>query len=97
MKSILAVIVTVVAAMIFLHTDISPWRIVSQTDLDDLNKQIAGLKQQQEQQQQQIVTSFQAPTPHPGAWMWDPNYRTALEKTTVVGAPEIAKSREHGH
>lgn len=90
MKTIFALVVTVLAAIAFLRSDMSPWQLVSRADLDDLNRQIEELKHQS------VVVSAAA-TPHTSAWMWDPNYRTALEKTTVAGAPETSKSREHGH
>ena len=31
---------------------------------------------------------------HDGAWMRDPNYRTALEKNTILGRPEASTNRE---
>ena len=84
MKTILAVFLTIASGLVFLHSGLSSWRIVSQESLDATGKQIADLTDALNAAQQRPLAGS---TPHPGAWMWDANYRTALEKGTVSGKP----------
>ena len=44
--------------------------------------------------ERRVLVPVQPPTDHSGAWMHDPNYRSALERTTVAGHPENAKARD---
>ncbi len=88
------------AGVALLRTDWIPWRIVSRTELQAHDAAItAGARAARVQQPHGKpaagVATIPLPTPsHAGEWMRDPNYRSALEKTTVAGGPEKGKSRE---
>ena len=88
MKTLMVAILTIVLGVAYLHTDLSPWRIVDKGALDSLNQQVADLTQQLAAAQ--VHTAQVA---HTGSWMWDPSYRTALEKTTIMGVPQAATPR----
>ena len=90
MKILGTVIVTILVVIAFLHSDFCPWRIVDRSALDELNQQVTSLNAQLAARPS-VQAAAQA---HSGSWMWDPSYRTALEKTTIVGVPEDAKSRD---
>jgi hypothetical protein len=81
MKTLALLFVVGVLAVALLRSDLTPWRLVSQKELDELRAAHAQISTQRAQQQS-------------SAWMLDPNYRTSLEKTTVVGVPERSKRRE---
>ena len=91
MKILATAIIVTLLWMIFLHTDFAPWQIVSRGEIDNLHQQL-------EEKTAAVATVADAaaatPPQHTGAWMYEPGYRSALEKTTVVGRPEAAKHRD---
>ena len=88
MKTILSCLVIIGVAFFLLRSDLTPWRILSRSEIEDMMN--ARLSAQR--------SRFPQPAPHPtisnGEWMRDPNYRTSLERTTVVGRPEGAAPRD---
>lgn len=91
MKSLLVALATIGLGLGLLHSGVTGWRLVKEADIDALRAQASAVQQQQPQQ------AFPgARSPGTGAWMWDPNYRTALEKTTIIGRPEGARNRDNG-
>lgn len=97
LKILLSCLLPVAAAVALLRTDWIPWRIVSRAELQAHDAAIvaAARKPQSLNRPAAGVATIPAPTPnHSGEWMRDPNYRSALEKTTVAGGSEKAKSRE---
>jgi hypothetical protein len=88
MKELGLLLVFPAAVIGLLRTEVTPYRIVSVTELDEMKAAA--------QQAARAPLAVAAPTPvRDGQWMYDPKYRSALEKTTVVGVPEASKRREH--
>lgn len=86
MKFILTVLLTVGVGLGVLRTDLTPWRIVNKEQLQArVPAHVEG---------RMVVPAAASAADHSGDWMRDPNYRSALEKTTVVGRPEGAASRD---
>jgi len=79
MKTILTFLMAICLVVAYLRTDFSPWRIVSRDDLNALQQQATAVST--------AAAARAVAGPRTGSWMWDPNYRTALEKPTVVGRP----------
>ncbi len=101
LKILLSCLLSVASAVALLRTDWIPWRIVSRSELQAHDAAIVTTARASARTQQTRgrpaagVATIPAPTPnHSGEWMRDPNYRSALEKTTVAGGSEKAKSRE---
>ncbi len=86
MKTLLTVVFTAVGLVVLLHSDLTPWRIVGKEDALP-----AGAPHAVERRYAVPVAPTQS---HSGDWMRDPNYRSALERTTVVGRPEAAAPRD---
>ena len=86
MKSLLVSLFTAVLVVVILRMDVTPWRIVNKAELEK--------KSEPRVIERRVLVPVQASTDHSGAWMHDPNYRSALEKTTVAGHPENAKPRD---
>lgn len=84
MQSLAAALLTALAIISVLRSEITPWRIVAKADLDANAAKLAEAVAV-------ASTSKKAPP-----WMFDPAYRTSLEKTTVIGVPESSHSRENG-
>jgi len=57
-----------------LHYELTPWRVIKQEQLDRF--------------QAELTAARTIPVKKPGEWMFDPNYRTALEKTKIAGVTE---------
>ncbi len=88
MKTLLTIFVTAAAVVLLLGSGLTPWRIVRTDAPVSTNTRTLPLRR---------ATVPPNPTPdHSGDWMRDPHYRTSLEKTTLVGRPEPAASRD-GH
>ncbi len=102
LKILVSCVLTLAAAVAVLRSDWVPWRIVSRTELQAHDaaitaaaKATAARVQPPRSKPAVGVATIPLPTPsHAGEWMRDPNYRSALEKTTVAGGPEKGKSRE---
>jgi hypothetical protein len=84
MKSMAVAFMFVISVIGLLRSDLTPWRLMTVKELDEMKAS------------QVPVVAVGTPKPT-GTWMWDSTYRTSLEKTTVIGRPEGAKSREIGH
>jgi hypothetical protein len=82
MKILFGAIRAVVLFVLLLRSEVTPWRIVRAEDLERPN-----------QPTRVLIPVTRAAEPS-GDWMRNPNYRTALEKTTVVGRPEQAAERD---
>ena len=87
MKALAAMLFFPMGMVGLLRSDMTPWRLVSAQELDELRARATSVSQEVAQ------TSAQQSQ---GAWMHEPTYRSALEKTTVIGVPERSKSREAG-
>ena len=85
MKSLLLAFLFVAGIIGILRSDMTPFRLKTAQELDEMQMSAA-----------QAALAGKPPQ-HNGGWMWDSNYRTPLEKTTVIGVPERSKSREYGH
>ena len=101
LKILVSCVLTLAAAVALLRFDWIPWRIVSRTELQAHDAAItaaakaAATRVPPRSNPTAGVATIPLPTPsHAGEWMRDPNYRSALEKTTVAGGPEKGKSRE---
>lgn len=88
MKFILTVLLTVGVGIGVLHSDLTPWRIVNKEQLQARAPALV--------ERRVVVPAAPPAADHSGDWMRDPNYRSALEKTTVVGRPEGAAARDLG-
>lgn len=92
MKTIIVALVTAALVLVVLNTGLTPWRIVKGTT--------ASTAASPTNSPAPIIIRHAAAPPdhsatdHAGDWMRDPNYRTSLEKNTVVGRPEPAASRD---
>lgn len=86
MKTILTVLVTAILVVLVLRSELTPWRIVSKADLDQ--------RRQSSVVERRVAVPVRPAANHSGDWMHDPNYRSALEKTTIVGRPENATLRD---
>ncbi len=102
LKILVSCVLTLAAAVALLRSDWIPWRIVSRTELQAHDAAITAAAKTtaaripQRGKPAAGVATIPVPTPsHAGEWMRDPNYRSALEKTTVAGGPEKGKSREN--
>src|SRR6478672_2926416 len=92
MKSLLVSLFTAVLVVVILRMDVTPWRIVNKAELA---KQTASAQTGEPRViERRVIVPVQPSADHSGAWMHDPNYRSALEKTTVAGHPENAKPRD---
>ena len=104
LKTPLFCVLTLAVAIALLRSDWIPWRIVSRSELQAHDAFVAATATAAARTRQPGtraapaaggVATIPVPTPtHSGEWMRDPNYRSALEKTTVAGGPEKGKSRE---
>ena len=83
MKIFLTAIFALFSGVLLLRSNLTPWTLVRQAEIAELDWQIEKLQ-------------AQLAGPRSGAWMYDPNYRTALEKKTFKGAPEQSNSWQ-GH
>jgi len=92
MKSLFVSLLTAVLVVVILRMDVTPWRIVNKAEVANQT----GSTQTGEPRviERRVLVPVQPPTDHSGAWMHDPNYRSALERTTVAGHPENAKARD---
>lgn len=88
MKSILLILCTIGVGVLILRSEITPWRLVRATDLQRSSAPTP------EMVVRRIVVPATPAQDHSGDWMHDPDYRSALERTTVVGRPETAASRD---
>ena len=84
MKTLITILFSAGAVVALLYSEITPWRIVNKADLKPVVIE------------RRIVVPATSRTDHSGEWMHDPDYRSALERTTVVGAPEPAAHRDIG-
>jgi len=79
-----------IALYFFLRSDnFTSYRIMSTDELTEIKRNAA------EEVYAQVQAQNPAAKSHDGSWMFDPQYRTSLEKTTVIGHPEAAKRRDH--
>ena len=92
MKSLFVSLFTAVLVVVVLRLDVTPWRIVNKAEL--ANQTASTQTGESRVVERRVLVPVQASTDHSGAWMHDPNYRSALEKTTVAGHPEDAKPRD---
>ena len=92
MKSLFVSLFTAVLVVVVLRMDVTPWRIVNKAEL--ANQSASTQTGEPRVIERRVLVPVQASTDHSGAWMHDPNYRSALEKTTVAGHPENAKPRD---
>ena len=92
MKSLLVSLCTAVLVVVILRMDVTPWRIVNKAEF--ANQSASTQTGEPRVIERRILVPVPASTDHSGAWMHDPNYRSALEKTTVAGHPENAKDRD---
>ncbi len=79
MKTLLTILLTAGIFVAILRSELTPWRLVHAVDLDNRSR---------------IAVPAPPAADHGGDWMHNPNYRSALEKTTIVGVPEHARPRE---
>ena len=86
MRFIFTVLLTVAIGIIVLRSELTPWRIVNRADLEAKAPAVV---------QRTVVVPAAPREDHSGDWMHDPNYRSALEKTTLAGHPEGAFDRDH--
>lgn len=83
MKTLLVAVVSAALVIGVLRSGLTPWRIVRQTETGPvLSGRHTGIP-------------ASPATDHSGDWMRDPNYRTSLEKTTLVGRAEPAADRDY--
>ncbi|MBA3963129.1 MAG: hypothetical protein H0X40_14695 [Chthoniobacterales bacterium] len=95
MKTLITILFTAGAIVALLYSEITPWRIVNKTE--QKVPMVAPAATPVIVERRVIVPVAVAPSQdHSGDWMHDPNYRSALEKTTVAGAPEPASRRDQG-
>lgn len=87
MRFIFTVLLTVGIGVIVLRSGLTPWCIVNKAELEA--KASVPV-------QRRMVLPTAPQEDHSGDWMRDPNYRSGLEKTTIIGRPEGAASRDHG-
>lgn len=75
------------AALFFLalHSNLTQWRLVPQSELDDLSRQIADARAQAE-------TARMAAAKSRNEWMWDAN-RTPLDRANVAGHSALGAPR----
>ena len=78
MKTLLTALVTAVIFVVLLRSDLTPWRIVKKTDLDQLSRPRVV--------ERRVAVPIAASVDHAGDWIRDPNYRSALEKRRLSGA-----------
>ena len=79
---IIGTLVLVLAALFaLLRSDITPFRLMSVDELTEMKRSAV---------EQAYAVNPPGGT-HDGAWMWDPKYRTSLEKTTEIGRPDLYK------
>lgn len=83
MKSLILVLLVPGLLFAILRAELTPWRLLSPSEAAALRNHIAQLEQTRS-------NGGSAPA----GWLRDPNYRTSLEKTQVVGRPEWAKDRD---
>ena len=86
MKSILSAFLAIAFFILALRAGITPWRLVTQAELDEMQEDRAAASASK-YAEQSASTKFST------SWRTDPKYRTPLEKTTGAGAPEV-KSRD---
>ena len=92
MKSLFVSLFTAALVVVVLRMDVTPWRIVNKAEL--ANQSASTQTGEPRVIERRVLVPVQASTDHSGAWMHDPNYRSALERTTVAGHPEDAKPRD---
>jgi len=86
-KLLTAVTFALGLASLALRSDWLPWKIVSQSEINQLQSQIDSL--------QADLAAARGPKRN-GEWMHDPNYRTALEKKPMQGTQDASHGRETG-
>jgi len=89
MRILFTVLLTIGVGIGVLRSDLTPWCIVNKADL--VAKAPVPVPVQR-----RIVLPAAPKEDHSGDWMRDPDYRSALEKTTIVGRPEGAAVRDQG-
>jgi hypothetical protein len=82
MRIFFGAFLAVVLFVLLLRSEVTPWRIVRAEELV------------RPTQTRRVLIPVTRPTDHSGDWMRDPNYRTALEKTTVAGRTKPAAERD---
>lgn len=91
MKVLAISLLTLLLAIGLLRTDLTPWRLLSKQEIE-------AIKHQHLASEAAMRRRLPQPTPWPtisdGSWMRDPNYRSALERTTVAGRVEPAAPRD---
>lgn len=88
MKIILLILCTIGIGILILRSELTPWRLVRATDLQRSNATTPATVVRR------VFVPVNSGRDHSGDWMHDPNYRSALERTTVVGRPETAAARD---
>lgn len=75
------------AALFFLalHSNLTQWRLVPQSELDDLSRQIADARAQAEAARTAAAKSR-------NEWMWDAN-RSPLDRSSVAGHSGLGAPR----
>jgi hypothetical protein len=69
MKILLAVAFGAAATLFLLYSGVTPWRIMSREEIEALELRAAAAEKR-----------AAAAEPAKGSWMFDPRYRTALDK-----------------
>jgi len=72
MNTLITGILTVVILIVVLRSELTPWRIVSQ---DEIDRQVAAATAVA------VAAAAQSSAPRRGAWMNDPHRRTQLDQS----------------
>jgi len=75
MSNFTACALTAAVIILVLCTDLLPWKIVSRSELDDLQNQLVEAR----------ATAAKATVRQTGAWMWDSANKNLLEKPGAPG------------
>ena len=88
MQFFIAALFGAAATLGLLYSEMTPWRVIKQEELDRFQAELIAAR---------------LPVKRSGEWMFDPNYRTALERTKVGGVTESSaqyetrQAYENGH